>query len=181
MTVNGRPATPEEIQKERERSRKQKRRFLNADPMNPAATGGRKENLMDRNITLFRDKFRPRLLGEESIRERPAYVLDLEPNKDYRIRHRIVDRIFNQLSLKVWIDQEDYEVAKLEAKLQDDVAFLGGIGGAVKDIKITVDQARLSANQWVDQAVRAFFDARVLWKSYHFGMQSESEEFRLLE
>ncbi len=181
LTVNGRQATPEEIQKERERSRKQKRRFLNADPMNPAATGGRKENLMDRNITLFRDKFQPRLLGEESVRNRPAYVLDLEPDKDFRISHRIVDRIFNQLSLKVWIDQEDYEVAKLEAKLQDDVTFLGGIGGAVKDIKITVDQARLGANQWVDQAVQAFFDARVLWKSYHFGMQSESEDFRLVE
>ena len=181
LTVNGRPATAEEIEKERERGRKHKRRFLNADPMNPAATGGRKENLMDRNIKLFRDKFQPRLLGEEKVRERSAYVLDLRPDEDYRISHRIVDRIFNQLSLRVWIDQEDFEVAKLEAKLQDDVTFLGGIGGAVKDIKITVNQARLGANQWVDQAVQAFFDARVLWKSYHFGMKSESADFRLVE
>ncbi len=181
LTVNGHKASPEEIAEEKQRSRKQKRRFLNADPMNPAATGGREENLMDRNITLFHKKFVPKLLGEESIQNRAAYIIDLAPNPKHRISHKIVDRIFNQLSLKVWIDQEDYEVAKLEAKLLKDVSFLGGLAGAVKDLKITVNQSRLGANQWVDQTVNAFFDARVLWKAYHFGMESRSDDFKRLD
>ena len=181
LSINGHKATPEEIAEEEQRNRQQKRRFLNADPMNPAATGGRDENLMDRNITLFHKKFDPKLLGEESIQNRPAYIVDLAPNPKYRISHKIVDRIFNQLSLKVWIDQQDYEVAKLEANLLDKVSFLGGLAGVVKDLKITVNQSRLGENQWVDETVKAFFDARVLWKAYHFGMESRSEAFERLE
>lgn len=181
LTINGRDATDEDKEKERQRSRKQKRKFLNADPTNPAASGGREENLMDRNITLFHQKFVPKLLGNETVRDRNAYLIDLVPNPEYRIKHNIVDRIFNNLAIKVWIDHEDFEVAKLEARLLENVAFLGGIAGAVKGIQISVDQARLEENHWVDQGVKALFDARVLWKSFHFGMHSQSSEYQRLE
>ena len=181
LTLNGQNATDEDKEKERQRSRKQKRKFLNADPTNPAASGGREENLMDRNITLFHQKFVPKLLGNETVRDRNAYLIDLVPNPEYRIKHNIVDRIFNNLAIKVWIDHEDFEVAKLEARLLENVAFLGGIAGAVKGIQISVDQARLEENHWVDQGVKALFDARVLWKSFHFGMHSQSSEYQRLE
>ena len=181
LQINGREAIAEDKKKERQRSRKQKRRFLNADPTNPAPSGGRKENLMDRNINLFHEKFVPKLLGNEPVRNRNAYIINLVPNPEYRIKHHIVDRIFNQLALKVWIDHEDFEVAKLEAKLLEKVGFLGGLAGAVKGIQISVDQTRLGEHHWVDQGVKAFFDARVLWKSYHFGMQSLSSGYQPLD
>jgi hypothetical protein len=181
LTINGRDATAEDKEKERQRSRKQKSKFLNADPTNPAATGGREENLMDRNITLFHEKFVPKLLRNETVRDREAYMIDLVPNPKHRIKHNIVDRIFNNLAITVWIDHEDFEVAKLEARLLDNVAFLGGLAGAVKGIQISVDQARLEENHWVDQGVKALFDARVLWKSFHFGIQSQSSEYQRLD
>lgn len=181
LTINGRAATDEDKEKERKRSRKHKRKFLNADPTNPAASGGRDENLMDRNITLFHEKFTPKLLGNESVRDRNAYMIDLVPNPEHRIKHNIVDRIFNNLAIKVWIDHEDFEVSRLEARLLDNISFLGGLAGVVKGIQISVDQARLEENHWVDQGVKALFDARVLWKSYHFGMKSQSSEYQRVD
>ena len=88
LTINGRADTDEDKEKERKRSRKHKRKFLNADPTNPAASGGRDENLMDRNITLFHEKFTPKLLGNESVRDRNAYMIDLVPNPEHRIKHK---------------------------------------------------------------------------------------------
>jgi hypothetical protein len=177
LEVDGHPATVEEVEAERSRARRHKRRFLNADPKNPAISGGREENLMDRNISLFHRKFTPQLEGVELVRGRDSYVLHLQPNRSVKVSHAMVNKVFNELAFRVWIDTEDFEVARLEAELQDGVSFLGGLAGVLKEMAISVEQVRLANGHWVDQTVAALFDARLVWKTYHFGMESQSEGF----
>ena len=132
---------------------------------------------MARNMSLFREKFIPNLVGEERHRGRLVYVLDLLPNPKHQVENRIVDRILNQLNFKVWIDQSEYEVARLEAQLVDGVRFFGGIAGSLREMSIAVSQTRLAENHWVDSSVDAFFNARILLRSMHFGVASRSSQF----
>lgn len=178
LSINGRPATPEEVDREREKSRQRRRKFLNAEESEGDAPP-QEGTLMSRNMSLFRDKFIPTLVGEESYRGRSVYVLDLRPNLKHRVESKIVDRILNQLNFQVWVDQTEFEVARLEAKLADGVRFFGGIAGSLKEMTIAVTQTRLAKNHWVDNSVQAFFNARFLLRSVHFGMESRSSQFEM--
>lgn len=84
------------------------------DSCNRCDSDKARRTLIDRNVTLFHDKFAPRLLGREVLDNRFAHVIVLEPIKKYRVESRVVVRLMKQLSLKVWIDEEEYQVAKLE-------------------------------------------------------------------
>ena len=181
LTVDGRQATDEEVAREAQKNRRRKRRFLNDESGDHQRSSQSKESLMDRNVGLFHDKFLPQLVGLDEVKGRSAYRIRLIPDREHRLESGTMDRLFNHLSLQVWIDSEDYQVAKLEAELTQSVPILGGLAGAFRGMRVSVTQRRLGPNEWADELLNAFFDARLLWKAFHFGVTSQSEDFRPAE
>jgi 3-phenylpropionate/cinnamic acid dioxygenase small subunit len=84
----------------------------------------------------------------------------------------------NQFDARVWVDKEEFHIARIDAKLKKPVTFLGGLAGAVNAINISVSQKRLASDTWVDESLSANFDARVFWKTYRFRMKSQSSHFK---
>ena len=179
LKVNGRPATKRERYREHKKHQERQRRYLNkrkeGDPKR------RNENLVTRNVDLFEDKFTPKLVGEERLDGRDAYVISLKPNKKYKHKSRIVNRIMDQLDTRVWVDKEEFQISQLSTRLLKPVNFLGGFAGSIKTINIAVTQKRLAKNTWVDEKVNAHFDARIVWKTYQFRMESLSTDFERTE
>ncbi len=177
--VNGRPASKRERYREYKKHQERQRRYLNkrkgSDPKK------RNENLITRNVDLFEDKFAPRLVGEEKVNGRDAYVISLKPNKKYKHKSRMVNRIMDQLDTRIWVDKEEFQISQLSTRLLKPVNFLGGLAGAIKTIDIAVTQKRLAKNTWVDEKVNAHFDARIVWKTYQFRMESLSTDFERTE
>ncbi len=175
LLVDGQPPTAEEVESDRKKNRNRQIRFLNREDGD--GENKRKERLMERNVDLFHEKFTPELLGQELVGDRPAHIIALIPRPDFRLKSRTMDRVLNAMSLKVWIDTGEYQVAKMEARLDRSVSFLGGLVGGLKDLAISVRQKRVGRNQWVDERVEALFHARFLVKAFHFGMNSRSVDF----
>jgi outer membrane lipoprotein-sorting protein len=177
--VNGRPATKRERYREYKKHQERQRRYLNkrkeGDPKR------RNENLVTRNVDLFEDKFAPKLVGAEKVNGRDAYVISLKPNKKYKHKSRIVNRIMDQLDTRVWVDKEEFQISQLSTRLLKPVNFLVGLAGAIKTINVAVTQKRLAKNTWVDEKVNAHFDARIVWKTYQFRMESLSTDFERTE
>ncbi len=173
ISVDGQPASPKQIGREREKNRKQQRRYL---ARSEESDSGRNENLINKNTDLFREKFTPVLSGRKLANSRSAYVIELQPNTSHKLKNRTLNRLMNQLDAEIWVDREEFQVAKIEAKLKEPVSFLGGLAGAVKAINITVSQKRLAPDTWIDESVSANFDVRVFWKNYKFRMKSQSSK-----
>ena len=174
VKVDGKPASHRQVAREQARNRERQRRYLARKKEDGTNKSG---NLVTKNVDLFQEKFTPVLAGMGSVNARPAYVIQLQPNKDHKLKSRTVNRFMNQLNAKLWVDKEEFHVARINAKLKKPVTFLGGLAGAVNAINISVSQKRLANDTWVDESVSANFDARIFWKTYHFRMKSQSSHF----
>ena len=79
---------------------------------------------------------------------------------------------------KLWIDQDEFQVAKAEIELTHSISFLAGIAAYLSAIKFTIHQKRLTPEIWVDQNMSAFIDVRILLGTFRFRMSSESSDFK---
>ncbi len=172
IKVNGRPPSPKEIEEDREKNRKRQRRFLERN--------GKKgsDKMMSHNMDLYKEKFTPRLIGTETVNARPAYLIQLKPDTNHKIKNGTVDRIMNQMLTKLWVDQEDFQVSRLEAELVKPIGIVVGLIGSIKTIRIRLEQQRLTPQVWTDLKIDADFDIRILTANYTFNMKSRSSGFK---
>ena len=174
ISVDGKQASHQQVARERARNRARQRRYL---ARKKEGVTNKSENLVTKNVELYQEKFTPILVGVESVNTRPAYVIQLQPNTDHKLKSKTVNRFMNQFDAKLWVDKDEFHIARIDAKLKKPVTFLGGLAGAVNAINISVSEKRLASDTWVDEIVSANFDARIFWKTYKFRMKSESSNF----
>ncbi len=177
LEINGKPASERDRAKDRAHNLERQQKFLHRQ----SGQDSEQDDLMAKNMDLFRDKFLATLKGEELHRDRMAYVIDLKPNRAHKLENRFVDRLMNEVYATVWVDKKEFRVSKLEMKLNEQVSFLGGFAGLLRDIRLDVHQKQLAPKLWVDDRITAYFDVRVFFKTYRFKMESQSRDFRLIE
>ena len=85
----------------------------------------------------------------ETYRGREALVYDFEPNPQFK-PHTRAESLANKLGGTVWIDVQDVEVARLEARLIDNYRVAGGLLGSVKTgSDLIVEQERVNGEVWL--------------------------------
>jgi len=173
LKVDDRKPTPKEIEADQKENRKRQRRLLDGDKEGKGDT-----QMRGRKFDLYRDKFIPRLISTERIGGRPNYIIQLVPNPSHKLKSSVVDQMMNQMLTKLWIDQEEFQVAKAEIELTHPISFLAGIAASLKKIKFTIHQKRLTPEIWVDQNISALIDVRILLGNFRFRMSSKSSDFK---
>lgn len=122
-------------------------------------------------------RFAFELVGTEMIAGRPAYVLTFEPKSEDLPVKEVTDRLVNRLSGKVWIDTREYEVAKAEISLLDEVTMWGGILGALRRFSFDVERTRVD-DVWFNRVSNFEMEGRKLFDSQRIRVRSESGNFR---
>ena len=104
----------------------------------------------------------------ETYRGREVLVYDFEPNPQFK-PHTRAESLANKLGGTVWIDAQDVEVARLEARLVDNYRVAGGLLGSVKTgSDLIVEQERVNGEVWLPLFLDFSLDARILLvKSVH--------------
>ncbi len=104
----------------------------------------------------------------ETYRGREVLVYDFEPNPQFK-PHTRAESLANKLGGTVWIDAQDVEVARLEARLVDNYRVAGGLLGSVKTgSDLIVEQERVNGEVWLPSFLDFSLDARImLVKSVH--------------
>ena len=102
---DGKPPTPEQVEKERKKISEHKLKFLGGGKPEEQDSEG-DANLLVRQIELYADHFTPRLIGAETVEGRPAYVLQFLLNPENRFKDSLVNTIMKHLLIKVWIDEK---------------------------------------------------------------------------
>jgi len=172
IRINGRDLAGAELERQREADLKLRQKLLRLrDPKK----GDRYEHYLDREVVA---RFEAGLLGVELLNGRSAYVISFRPRSgNLPVKHP-ADRLINRLSGKAWIDTVDYEIARTEIRLDEEVTFWAGLAGALKRVEVACEKTRLPGGVWLPSLFQAEFEGRKLLDRLHVRTRAESRDFR---
>lgn len=135
----------------------------------PASEGDEKgRSVLFRIDESTKERFRFVLAGKEELRSRPTFIVDVLPRTDLPA-HGIEHKVMAKLSGRIWVDQEDYEISKVDVRLTDSVSIgWGGLLGALHTFNFKIDRNRIADGGWVNSAVHLFLHFRQLFEAKRF-------------
>jgi hypothetical protein len=139
------------------------------------AKGDNRENFLTSELVA---RFNFKLLGETNLNGRTAYQVSFQPKTPLPPARRVMDRVLNQISGTLWIDAEEFEVARAEVTLQSEVNLLGGIIGSLKKLSFTLERTRVADGVWFSTLSSGDFQGRKLLDPTHIKTKSQSLHFR---
>lgn len=172
LKLNGRALSGAEF-------RKQEEAALEARQQAMVSKSNKRDDNWEKYLTpALVSKYSFRLLGHEIVQGRPAYVLGFEPASGELPVNHLIDRLANRLGGKVWVDEEDFEIARAQVALRGEVALWGGVLGNLKKCNFTVERSRVDDNVWFNTTTNGEFEGRKLLEPTHIRTRSESTNFR---
>lgn len=124
------------------------------------------------------DRFQFRLVGTAAVNGRPAYQLSFRPKSPEPPVHRLIDRLLNRISGTLWIDQEEFEIARTEIVLNSEVNLLGGLAASLKKLSYTLVRTRVADGVWFNTLSSGDFEGRKLFEFARIKTQSAAINFQ---
>jgi hypothetical protein len=141
------------------------------------AKGDNRENFLTPEMVAHFDF---KLLGETNLNGRMTYRISFQPKTPLPPARRVMDRLLNQISGTLWIDEKEFEVARAEVALRSEVNLLGGIIGSLKKLSFTLERTRVADGVWFSTLSSGDFQGRKLLDPTHIKTKSQSLHFRRL-
>ena len=91
-----------------------------------------------------------------------------------------MDRVLNRISGTVWVDAEEFEIARAELSLGSQVDFLGGVIGCLKKLTFTMTRTRMDSGFWLNTVSVAEFEGRKVFSSLRVRNRSLCSDFQPL-
>ena len=171
LQFNGQNLSAAELKKQEEREAAERQKMLDAKP---GKKGDERENFLTAELV---QKYNFSLIGEREINGRMAYLLSFDPKSNLPVK-KLTDRFANQMAGMVWIDTEDFEIARAEVHLKAEVALWGGMVGTLRHCRFTLERARMPDGVWFNSDSHGIFEGRKLLEPMLIRTRSESSNFR---
>jgi hypothetical protein len=117
------------------------------------------------NRSVLRDLlegFDYRLLDEEVLGGRAAYVLQVTPHPGYHARGKY-GKMFSEVEGKLWIDKSDFGWIKVEGQVTQSFSMGLFVARVQRGSRIVLEQTNLGDAVWVPQRLEARGSARILF------------------
>ena len=126
------------------------------------------------------DAFNFKLLGEEMIRGRKAYLFEFTPKPGYKPKHKRA-KIFPVMQGKIWIDAEDYHWVRADAVLTDTYSFGWILVRVGKGGRAIIDQTKVDG-VWQWSKLQLDVDVRIgLVKNLQLDQTTTYTDFKRIE
>ena len=157
---NGRVLSAEEVEREDQKER---------DLREPVGRGGKlkeDENRIEFNQELT-SRFRAEVVSRELLHGRSTYVLRFEPKSDRLPVRRRIDYALNKSAGRMMIDEETYEVARVEFHLIKPVRLWWGLLGKLREAEGSLERQPVTDGYWAPTELRTYVYGRILFSSFH--------------
>jgi len=115
--------------------------------------------------------------GREAVNGRPAFILSFQPRPNWPVK-RIIDRLLNRAAGRLWVDEKDYEIARVDLHLAENVSAWGGILASVKKFVLRFEQTKVDQMAWLPSYIDGYLDGRILIKTLRVKVLEQHSEFR---
>jgi hypothetical protein len=167
---NGQPLAGEDLRAEKERERRFIERHTNQ------RLGASDEDRVPLDAELF-NRYSGSISGREIFAGRPALILEFTPkSRDLPVRRR-QDYVLNKLVGKAWVDEQDYEVVKVEAHLIERVRVFLGLVATVDKVELEFAQTRIGEGIYLPQRLHFYIDGRKLFTTLHQRVEAEWNDY----
>ena len=102
-----------------------------------------------------------RLLGEEVLRGRPTYVLQVTPHPGYHARGKY-GKIFSKVEGKLWIDKSDFGWIKVEGQVTQSFSMGLFVARVQRGSRIILEQKNVGDAVWMPERLEVRGSARIL-------------------
>lgn len=170
LLVNGKELTGKALKDEEEKDRKRAQRFDDK-----AKKGEDYEVLVSRELV---SRYVFQIQSREEYNGRASWVLSFKPRSDDLPINKMQDRVLNKLSGLVWVDCEDFEVARADLHLSDRVTLLGGFAGALDIFDLELSRARSPFGIWYNLDGSLRVEGRKLFSPIRFKARESANEFQ---
>jgi hypothetical protein len=90
-------------------------------------------------------------------------VLSFKPKAVRSAKQDLSDKFLQQIAGKVWVDESEGFITRLELELLGPVDIVGGIAGSVKSLHFTSERERTSDGHWYTRSSKGKVDTRQLF------------------
>lgn len=158
ITRDGKPLTDAEKRRQEE-SMRRKIAAEKDHNTRPASILGRDN---DELIQQFPEALEYRLIGEEMRNGRKTWVLACQPRVGYK-PPSMRARFFEKVRGKVWVDQTEKDLVRVDAEVFDTISVGFGLLGRVeKGTRFVLNRARVSEGHYFTESSKVNFTAKVL-------------------
>ena len=180
LMKKGKPLSKKEEEAEQKRVDKEIAKIKNESPRERVKRRGetekdKKEEIEARKEVL--DAFRFELVGEKPILGRKCWGIRGEPRPGFAGKGRRADQM-KKVKGVVWVDQETYELSRLELDTHDTISFGWFLFRLQPGAQIRLDQALINNEVWLPKAIDIRADARLLGKMLRVGIEIRYDKFR---
>ena len=173
VKINGQVAGGARLKQEEDRTARQSSQLVDSK-------SAKRDDHWEKYITPdLMAKYQYALVGRELVNGRPTYVIAFQPRSGNLSVRQMADRLLNQLAGRVWIDEQEFEIARAEICSQSKVA-LGGVMellGSLKRFSFALERVRLDEGIWFNRLASGDFEGRKLLDSTHVKTRSETSGF----
>jgi hypothetical protein len=120
------------------------------------------------------------LIGQTNLNGRATYQVAFQPKNPTPPGHHMIDRLLDRISGTVWIDVQEFEIARAELRLGSEVNLLGGVVGSLKKLVYTMTCTRLDDGLWFKTSSFGDFEGRKLIDAMRIKTSSQAMNFRRL-
>jgi hypothetical protein len=103
-----------------------------------------------------------RLVGEEIIAGRPAYVLQATPHPGYRA-HGKYAKMFSRVEGKIWVDKQDFGWVKVDGQVTQSFSLGLILARVERGSHIILEQTCVGDAVWVPKRIEIRATARILF------------------
>jgi len=103
-----------------------------------------------------------RLVGEEIVGGRPAYVLQVTPHPAYRA-HGKYAKVFSRVEGKLWVDKRDFGWIKVDGQVTQSFSIGLILARVERGSHITLEQTCVGDAVWVPKRIEIRATARILF------------------
>jgi hypothetical protein len=175
VQLNRQPLSGEEQQKQDAQDLAARQKLADAKP---GQKGDERENFLTADLAA---RYQFTLLREKPLNGRDTYEIAFEPRDAGLPATSLSDRFLNHVAGVVWIDAQEFEIARAEIYLRGEVALWGGMIGNLTQCSYTLERVRQPGGVWFNGFSHGYFQGRKLLEPMLIRTRSESTDFQRLD
>jgi hypothetical protein len=138
-----------------------------------------KERLEEQKyIHEFTEAFDFKVIGEEPVSGKPAWILSVTPKPGYRAKNSEA-KMFAKLRGKVWIDKGEYHWVKAEGEAIDTLSFGFFLFRVAPGATVSFEQTSVNGEVWLPSRISVRAEARIaVLKKMHAEIDITYRDYR---
>ncbi len=173
IRIDGRELKSDERAREEEKERKFRQRLESG--RKPAPGRRQQETVVSEEII---NRYQFVLDRHEVLNGRKTFVISFKPRgPNYSVKN-LADRFLNRISGTVWVDEEEFEIARLDLRLVEKTSLWGGLLASLESFELSLNRRRIDRLVWFDDSSEVTFQGRKLFDTIRMHAREETKDFK---